>query len=385
MSPWPYYRLIAALIFTVFSFSLQAAQTINIAVLYDGPIKREVLSFEQIKKEIIDLSGREFNINFPKKYRLHGNWKMPEIKQNLTALLNDPDVDIIIANGLLSSHQASLIAHLKKPVIAPTVADRVLQNLPYEDGASGKKNYVYISENKLVGDDLRRFSQLVGFKHLLIPADRLFLEAIPELRRTTEAIQTKLGFKITMLPINDELMEVLDRMPPSADAIYFPPLQRFSTDEFKKLNQAIIQEQIPTYSLLGREEVEMGVLAASGGRASDNQRYTRRIALYVQSIILGTDPAYLKVNMDQPQKLAINMKTAKAIGFSASWQFLEAADLLYQEEVKIDTTPLTLNQAIDRAINDNLDLRIAQINPKLSKDNLSIARSALLPQLNIAV
>jgi outer membrane protein len=285
-------RLLATLLFTLLSFSLQAAQTVNIAVLYDGPIKREVLSFEQIKKEIIDLNGREFNIQFPEQYRRHGNWKMAEIRQNLIALLNDPNVDIIIANGLLSSQQAALIENLNKPVIAPEVADRILQNLPYQNGVSGKKNYVYISENKLVGDDLRRFSSLVGFKHLLIPADHLFLEAIPELRLTTEAMQTKLGFKITMLPIKNDLMEVLDTMPPSIDAIYFPPLQRFNTNDFKQLNQGFIKRRIPTYSLIGREEVKMGVLAASGGRESDNQRYTRRIALYVQSILLGADSSF---------------------------------------------------------------------------------------------
>ncbi len=385
MSRWSWYKLLTALLFTLYSLSLQAGQTVNIAVLYDGPIKREVLSLEQIKKEINDLNSREFNIRFPDKYTRHGNWKMDDIRQNLNALLNDPNVDIIIANGLLSSHQAALIDNLKKPVIAPEVADRILQNLPYENGASGKKNYVYINENKLVGDDLRRFSQLVGFKHLLIPADHLFLEAIPELRLTTLEMQTKLGFKITMLPINDNLMEVFDAMPAGIDAAYIPPLQRFSIEGFKQFNQGFIEKQIPTYSLLGREEVQMGVLAASGGRASDNQRYTRRIALYVQSILLGADPAKLKVNMEQPQKLAINMKTAQAIGFSPSWPFLEEADLLYLEQTKSHTTSITLNDAIDQAINNNLGLRIAQINPELSKDSLASARAALLPQLNIGL
>jgi outer membrane protein TolC len=378
-------RLLATLLFTLLSFSLQAAQTVNIAVLYDGPIKREVLSFEQIKKEIIDLNGREFNIQFPEQYRRNGNWNTVGIRRELKALLNEPNVDIIIANGLLSSHQAALLDNLKKPVIAPVVADRILQNLPYQNGVSGKNNYVYISENKLVGDDLRRFSNLVGFKHLLIPADHLFLEAIPELRLTTQAMQTKLGFKITMLPIEHDLMEVLDTMPPSIDAVYYPPLQRFSANDFKQLNQGFIKKRIPTYSLIGREEVKMGVLAASGGRESDNQRYTRRIALYVQSILLGANPANLKVKMEQSQKLAINMKTAQAIGFSPSWQFLEEADLLYLEQIKSEITPITLYEAIDQAVNNNLSLRIAQINPKLSQDNLSIARAALLPQLNIAV
>ena len=50
MSRWSWYKLLTALLFTLYSLSLQAGQTVNIAVLYDGPIKREVLSLEQIKK-----------------------------------------------------------------------------------------------------------------------------------------------------------------------------------------------------------------------------------------------------------------------------------------------------------------------------------------------
>ena len=118
------------------------------------------------------------------------------------------------------------------------------------------------------------------------------------------------------------------------------------------------------------------MLAASGGRAADMQRYTRRIALYVQAILLGADPAQLKVNMEQSQKLAINMKTAQAINFSPSWRFLEEADLLYLEQVQANITPISLNNAIDQAISNNLSLRIAQINPELSKDSLTSASTS---------
>jgi ABC-type uncharacterized transport system substrate-binding protein len=383
------HRWLSFLVFLLLTFvssqGLRASQTVNIAILYDGPVKREILNLEQLQKEINDLNGREFDIRFPDKYIRHGNWNMADIQQSLLTLLQDPNVDIIITNGLLASHQASRIPNLSKPVIAPSVADRILQKLPYQNGVSGKKNYVYISENKLVGDDLRQFSELTGYQHLLIPADHLFLEAIPELKLTTQEMQAKRGFRITMLPINNTLMEVIDTMPNDIDAVYIPPLPRFSIEEFQQFNQALIKQQLSTFSLLGREEVELGVLAASGGRAADMHRYTRRIALYVQAILLGADPAQLKVNMEQSQKLAINMKTAQAINFSPNWRFLEEADLLYLEQVQANVTPISLNNAIDQAISNNLSLRIAQINPELSKDSLASARAALLPQLNIAL
>ena len=41
--------------------------------------------------------------------------------------VDDPEVDIIITTGLISSNEAAKFAHLSKPVIAAIVADVQLQ------------------------------------------------------------------------------------------------------------------------------------------------------------------------------------------------------------------------------------------------------------------
>ena len=371
--------LLSFLIYLPNAYSLE---TIRIGVVHDGPIKRELLPIKQIKEEIKSLTSGEFNVLFPDDKVRHGNWDVETINAVLTEALNDPEVDLIITNGLLSSHQAAQIENLNKPVIAPVVADRVLQGLPYNDGNTGKSNYVYISDNRTVEEDIRQFYELKKFKKLVIPVDKLFLQALPQLKGTTYNIQQELGFKIAMLPVIDNPSDALAAISNDVDAVYLPPLLRFSDDDLEEFANSLIERKLPSFSLLGRNELEIGILATLSGREVDTIRYARRIALYVQSILLGTNAAELKVDLDQPPKLAINMKTARAIGFSPKWQFLEIADLLYEEELE-GKTKISLTEAIERAINQNLSLQIEKINLQLSDDNVDSARSNLLPQLNL--
>ncbi|MCG8325763.1 MAG: TolC family protein [Thiotrichales bacterium] len=297
-------------------------------------------------------------------------------------MLQDPEVDIIIANGLLASHVASQLENLAKPVIAPVVADRVLQDLPYQEGHSGKKNYVYISDNRTVEEDLRKFHALTGFRHLAIVVDRLFLDALPQLKGTTYEVQKELGFDIDLLPVTFNPADALEGMKGSVDAVYVPPLLRFNTDAMHELAEELISRKLPGFSLLGRDELELGLMATLNGRDIDTLRYARRIALYIQSILLGEPASGLKVHLDQTSKLAINMRTARAINFSPKWRFIEEAELLYEKE-EIDKTPISLVQAMQQAVAANLALRVNEVERSLATDNVDRARSDLLPQIEL--
>ena len=384
-NPYSIGKIVAlmCILFLVIHTSSNAAETIRLAVLLDGPIKREYVPLDQIISEIRNLNEGDFDIEFKSNNLKHGNWQVDQIIKELEKLLHDPSVDVIITNGILGSQQAALIKNLSKPVIAPVVADRVLQRLPYkEPGVSGKTNYVYISDDRTVGDDLRKFHELVEFNHLGIIVDKLFLDSLPELMNVTEGAQSELGFKLTFIPVTNDLGSALNDMPSDIDAMYVPPLLRFGHKEFQQFAQDLIEIKMPSYSLMGRDELEMGLLATSSGRDLDTIRYARRIALLMQSILLGENAANLKVALSQPDKLAINMQTARAIEFSPKWRFLETADLLYEDSLQ-DQSLLTLTEAIEVAVASNLSLQVDRLDLELAKDNVSNTRSALLPQLNI--
>ncbi len=372
-----------ACLFIVSVAHAESDEITTIGVIFDGPIEREILPLAEIIDEVTELAGNEFRIVFPKEKLTHGNWNIDDIKGALDTALNDNEIDIIIAHGLVVSHEAAQIKSLDKPVIATIIADRILQGLPYDNGASGKHNYVYISDNRTVGEDLEEFYKLKPFSELAIIVDKLFLDALPELRNATYSVQQRLNFNINLLPVTDNLLEAINSMPATIDAVYLPPLLRFNEEKFRQLSDSLIQKQLPSFSLLGRRDLDLGILATLSGRDIDSLRYARRIALNIQSLLLGTNASALKVEIDQTPKMAINMQTARAINFSPRWAQLETSDLLYTDTLS-GKTQLGLIEAIELAINQNLGLKVQELDLELSRNTVSARRSQLLPQINIS-
>lgn len=380
----PFFYKLALFCFLFVLSNITIAKTITIAIIIDGTNKKEVLPIQKIKQEIIALNQGEFNISFPAEKVINANWELNKIRAAITTLNQDKDVDLIITQGLISSHEAAHFNPLKKPVIAIVVADRHLQKLPYINGHSGKLNFTYINASNSVEQDLRQFFQLTPFKHLIIPVDPIFLTALPSLREIASLVQKELKFELTFLPVTSGLEQTLAQIPANADAIYIPPLMRFSKEEHQAFATGLIEKKLPSFSLLGRMDLELGFMLTLNGRKMDDLRFSRRIALMVQSILLGTNASQLEVDLENSPKLAINMQTARAIGYSPKWRDMEVAELLFDNETQ-DATALTLTAAISQSVAANLALLSDKMNIALAEDQVSTSRSALLPQINIGV
>jgi outer membrane protein TolC len=364
--------------------SYTIARSINIGIVLDGTSKRESLPIEQIKQEIIKLNQGEFSIHFPAAKVINADWQLDKIRTAINTLNQDKSVDLIITQGLMASHEAAHFNGLNKPVIAPVIADRVLQSFPYKKGVSYKHNFTYINTSNSVERDIRQFYKLIPFKQLLFPIDEVILKTFPALRTMATQVQKELGFNITFLPVDNSLKQVLQKIPKHIDAVYLPPYARFSQSELQSFAEGLINKKLPSFSLLGRRDLELGFMATLNGRKADSLRFSRRIALMVQSILLGENPATIKVDLEQPTKLAINMKTAKAIGFSPKWRDLESAELLFKQAIQMSNS-LSLTDAMNQAVAANLGLHTDKFNIALAEDQVDSARSALLPQINIGV
>ena len=111
-------------------------------------------------------------------------------------------------------------------------------------------------------------------------------------------------------------------------------------------------------------------------------RLARRVALNARRILLGEPAAHLPVAFARQEGLILNMRTARAIGFSPGWQLLTRAELLH-DEPEAAGPPLTLAGAVREAVELNLSLRVAQAGVAAGKENIREARSALLPQIGL--
>ena len=358
-----------------------SARDIVIGTVSDGPLAREFVQFPIIKQEIKNIVGDEFNILFPNQYELNGDWTAQGIEGQLKELLADSRVDIVIALGVVSSHIVSKIGPLSKPVIAPYVIDVELQDIPYVNNSSGKDNFVYLRFVNSVSDDLKRFHELVNFEHLAILVDELPVAAIPSLSGTVDRAAKDYGFDITLIKGKQDIDEITSQIPVSVDAVLVAPLLRVNDDDIRTLSEYLIEDELPSFSFLGQRELELGLMATIAGRSSDEVVFARRVATNVYRILLGVPASELNVDFYESDRLSINMKTARAIGVSPRWVDIQDAELLYNDTTA-NAKILKLSEAMARAVEANVDLQASQVNIDISDNDIGIARSGLLPQLN---
>jgi outer membrane protein TolC len=129
--------------------------------------------------------------------------------------------------------------------------------------------------------------------------------------------------------------------------------------------------------------VQAGILAT---RTPDTfaLQLARRIALSIQRIVGGEDAATIPVAFAAQERLAINMATARAIGAYPTWKLLTEADLI-ADETRSQGRQLSLEQAIREAIAANLDLAARDRAVAAGAENVNLARSILLPQVNVSL
>ncbi|WP_429886555.1 TolC family protein [Geoalkalibacter halelectricus] len=353
------------------------AAALTIGVVVDGPWEGNQQVLELFRREIEVLVGREFPLAFPAE-KLHiGDWRVSSIRRAIDQLLTDPQVDVVLAMGVIASHELSTRGPLPKPAIAPFIIDQKMQGVARRNDASGVPNLSYIAVPPPTERDLRVFHDLSPFSHLAVLHNRPFVEAIPGLEANYADLARELGVRLTLVAVDDDAAEALQRLPAGVDAVYVAPLLRLAPGEFSQLVRGLKARGLPSFSLRGRPEVERGLLA--GIAMDDFPQRARRTALNLQRILLGEKPADLAVGLVPGERLVINMDTARDIGFYPSWRFLTEAELLFE-----DGRPRGMLQSLAgvarEALKANLDLAAASQTLIAGEHQVAQARAALLPQ-----
>ena len=378
--------LITTLLFTVSMWipvarSARKLSIVRIGIVKDGPTGRLPDISPLVKEQILELTSREFDVRFPEAKSLDGNWEKDEIERSVDRLLSDPEVDLVITLGYLATNYVCHKEKLPKPVVAAIVADAKLQNLPLKDGGSGVKNLCYIDSFVSFERDIKVFHEMIPFRKLVVLASRNALESIPWLEKKLSQTAYEYTFDIDIVPVEHSADQTLAAFSSDADAVYLLPLAQITPGEFRRLIYGMILRKLPSFSMLGRDDVEAGVLASVAPK-DQFLRITRRIALNVQRILLGENASTLKVAFPLGEKLTINMATGRAIGFYPTWSTLTEADLLNEKVERVERR-LSLESAVRESLAANLDLAVENRNVAAGEQIVKQARSALLPQVGL--
>ena len=358
----------------------RTAGVIHVGVVLDAPSERNTWILKEFEKQLTDFFVPQSDVRFVPEYTMTADGTLPGIRSAIDKLMRDPEVEIVLALGAVSSYEISQRKNLSKPVIASYVLDAELQGLPMKNGASGVKNLNYISVSYSAKTTISLFRTIVPFKKLAVLIEPVTLEGIPQLRERVAGEAKSMGVDMVWVPVAGSAQDALNQMPSDVDAVYVTPLTRLTEKGFHELVDGLIKRKLPSFSFLGKSEVELGVLAAYAP-GDDVTRRARRVAVNMQRIFNGEDAGTIPVGFSSPAQLTINMATARAIGFSPDWNTLTEAELINIGSSGTSRT-LSLSEVVQEAVQVNLSIKAARKSVESGSEDVSKARASLLPQVN---
>jgi outer membrane protein TolC len=361
----------------------QGTSTVTIAFLLDGPTPRHVQLNALVQGEIRGLLSGEFDVRMPADLTVEADFTVRGIEEALDRLLVHPEVDVIVIFGAIASHIAATRRNLAKPVVAAIILDQELQGVGMsETGGSGVNNLSYIALPE--PDDIFVFREIVPFDRVAVLGNGPLADAIPELSQTLQVAGQTIGLDVVFIPVGltiEPTLAALDEV--SVEAVYVTPQFQLSEEDWRRLVQGLIDRRLPSFSWFGRPEVVDGIMAGQRPERFP-QRVARRVALNIQSILLGEDPSSLPVAFPPQSRLFINMATARAVGVYPPWKVVTEAELI-AEEVRVVERDWTLDSAVREAVQVNLDLGVADRAVAAGADEIGIARAELLPQIDLGL
>ena len=377
---WLYFFCVLLLMFVSIQKSYgQPKRNVNIGVVHDGFGNADAL-LAKLQNELFSLMGSKYDILIPADKTLNAAWSAANVSAHYDRLVNDRQVDIILGFGVLTGSVITQKDTYPKPVIVIGIFDPQLQGMVQAgQNTSGIHNLTYLLLNRSVARDLDAFYRVYPYKKVGLAFYGELSKVVPFRGSSIADIMEKNQTEFISIPVSKGIEEVLDSLD-KIDAVYFGFLGRFEKAEKIQLIEELNVRGVPTFGW-SVVDVKNGALAAMA--VEENfQKIFRRIALNVEAILEGKDPADLPVNLSFEEKLTLNMETARKIGFSPKFTILSEADLINEFVVPTDRV-LNLFNVMHEAKKASLELKIEEKSVLSAQKDVSLARTNFFPSLTL--
>ena len=357
-----------------------AAEEVSLGILFDNK-KEDTRKFvDQLRQEVISLLGSKYDITIPSEKIKTASWSSQSILKEYEALVADDGVDIIVAVGALNAAVLIKRGVFPKPLILLGIMDYELQQVPItKEKKSGIHNLTYILLVHDFENDLRVFYDIFPYKNLTVVVDKKLIAFIPGVGEEFREVVGAYDAVAQILAYDGNIDNTIENIPRETDAVMLGGLYRMSDREKQKLIDHVNHLRLPSYAFQGISHIKLGALAGSAPE-TNFQKIARRIALNIEKILVGLDPANFPTLLTFEKRLTLNMETARKIDFSPRWSTLAGAELINEDVTESDRV-LDFGKIVQEALSSNLKLSIEKQTVNSAIEDVSKARSDLFPSL----
>jgi len=353
----------------------------TIGIVLDGPWENNDKILDLFVSEIKVLTKGDFNVLFPENKRNEADWSLEKIKKSVDKLLADPEVDLVLTMGVISSDYVCHKTDLPKPVIAPFVLDPENQKIPLINMTSGVKNLSYVTRFMNQSILVEKFHEIVPFQRLTVLYSKPVYENVSNIEKSMVQGLAEQNITPTIITVGDSVDEVLSSIPQDTEAVFISPLLNVSGKDVEYLFRELAKRKWPTFSICIDNYIDYGLFAGFDYQ-TDFNRMARRVAMNTQRIFSGEEASTLPVNLAKDYILIINMKTAREISVMPSFAILTEAKIVNNELSSYDKE-YDLMSAVHESIGVNLDLAAEDRKVEAGKEDVKEAFSDYFPHVSL--
>ena len=345
----------------------------TIGFVTDGTVQESETMLSFFIQELKTLEMGNATLRFPASKQYHGAWSIENVKRDFSRLQNDPEVDMIVALGVISGETARQQAgNLKKPVFAPYLY--VLNS-----SASPKSPmFNYLTANLDIDAMLDDFLAVSRFERAALLVDEAHYRLFPGAVDAFFAKAKAKGIRISLVVQASLEEDIISKIPADAQAVIIAPLPRLGAGERKALTAGLQKRKVPGFSLDEGVSAEEGALVSYRG-LSDFSKRARQTALNLYDLLKGRTADTLPTAFDGEMQLVINMETARRIGVYPSFAVLKRAVVIGEEQGGMR---LDLASVAREAVAANLNIIAGKLGVEAGSETVSEVRSVLFPQLS---
>ncbi|MDH3611948.1 MAG: TolC family protein [Gammaproteobacteria bacterium] len=369
-------KILVSIVLIFLAVPVMAQQRVVVAVVGDGPSDRLSLQHQTYIDELLALTASEFDVQIR---RFSGEWSKESIVGAIEEAYDDPDIDLVLVTGFVANQLAATRREFSKPTFLPIILDTGLLAGVAGIRTSGITNLNYLSAYADFADDLDTLARIVPYRKLAIFIDSGLLAAITELRDAATGVSEARGIELLEVTHDGIDHHLMNRVPAETDAIFVAALPRMPPADYDRLIEAINTAGLPSYSFVGVSDVERGLLVTNS-EPRDVDRQARLNALNMQAVMLGERAEDQPTASESREQLTINMATARRIGLSPSFDVLNDAVLLNQDEDALGQQ-YGIVEIARLALDENQDLQAEGFGVQAGLEEIARARSNLLPQV----
>ena len=320
------------------------ARTIELAFVFDGPSDKNKSILETFQKTITKSLLPDYKASFPQDLIFTGDWSEQRAKDISEKALKSRATTIISLGYLTSEY---LLDRKNKNKFVITIGEYGLRDMGSPAFFNPVKQYV---------NDFILFKKLVPTQHktAILMNDNFYKTQ----KDWSKIIKTKFDEKkcdldFVVIPVaSNNIIQCLNNIPSDVDSVYVTPLFNLTTEQRKEVYSFLNNKKLPSFSSLGKEDVELGAMLGTSTPDVD-RKLAEATSFNIHGVLHGATVKTEKIPFFDDKIIFYNKDAGNLIGYSAPLRLLNNCETIsHIEKPKYD-----LSYVFNRMEESNLDIQ----------------------------